>query len=49
MTLHAVEESLGRENQYGTETLGNELLVLSLGIHIDIIGLYVNFKFFNYK
>lgn len=28
VSLPAVEESLGRENQYGTETLGNELLVV---------------------
>jgi len=28
VTLPVVEESLGREKQYGTETLGNELLVV---------------------
>jgi len=49
VTLPVVEESLGREKQYGTETLENELLVVWLGIHIDIIGLFVNLKIFNYK
>lgn len=34
-----------RKSEYGTETLGNELLVVWLGIHVDIIGLLVNFKF----